>query len=528
MNTFYITLTSSIGVAIIFFVLQGRFFKETMFFATLYKDFFKRKNDLSYSTSILEIDREAVVQLDKVGIDNSDLNLLIDEINRYIIKTKGTTDFSIIQNKVERKIAMRRDQALAKLSFPTHLGLMGTFFGVFLGILTFLCGFDGMNGITDESIQNLLLGVLVSMSTSFLGLVFTTINNAKISEAQKYVEEMKNEFYDYVQTELMPFLDVSLVSAITKLHSTVDKFEPAFENVINRFQNTFDRCTNAFGETFEQNVKTVSAAVQVMGQNMDKINHNIQLQDHILNTLKSDQITRGMEKYIEAANHFASITQSLNKFEEARRMMLAATQEVINYQEQYNEMLTVPREVAIRINQILDRIKTFEENVNILGNQISHADLISGTEINAIKNIIKGLESKKKIADKFIELSDERLNALFNKQTEVIDKLNKRYETAIIDHMDGFAEMLEEQTKEIVKRQEDFKIALEEKFNIEDVRKEFSQLSNLKLLTEILNTLKSQTDNSDPVKSGALTKKLEEMSELLKKIEEKKTSVKLF
>ena len=58
---------------------------------------------------------------------------------------------------------------------------------------------------------------------------------------------------------------------------------------------------------------------------------------------------------------FASITKSLNKFEEARRMMLAATQEAINYQEQYNEMLTVPREVAVRINQILDRIKTFEE-----------------------------------------------------------------------------------------------------------------------------------------------------------------------
>lgn len=318
------------------------------------------------------------------------------------------------------------------------------------------------------------------------------------------------------------------------MHSTVDKFEPAFENIINKFQITFDRCTSAFGETFEQNVKIVSTAVQVMGQNMDKINRNTQLQDQILNTLKSDQITRGMEKYIEAANHFASITKSLNKFEEARRMMLAATQEAINYQEQYNEMLTVPREVAVRINQILDRIKTFEENVNNLGNQISHADLVSGTEINAIKNIINVLENKKKIADKFIELSDERLNAMFNKQTEVIDKLNKRYEAAIIDHMDGFAKMLEEQTNEVVKRQENFKAALEAKFNIEDIRKDFSQLSNLsqlanlKLLSEIFDTIKSHIDSSDPVKSVALTKKLEEMSDLLKKIEEKKTSIKLF
>lgn len=528
MNSFYITILISIVVAIIFFVIQGVFYKGTRKYTNLYKDFFKRKKDCSYSTFILEVSKETVVQLDKVGMDNSDLNLLIGEINHYISKTKGTTDFSIIQNKVERKIAMCRNQALAKLSFPTHLGLMGTFLGLFLGIITFLWGFDGVNGITDESIQNLLIGVLVSMSTSFIGLLLTTINSAGIGKAQKNVEETKNEFYDYVQTELMPSLDVSLVSAITKLHTTVDKFEPAFEKVINKFQVTFDRCTSAFGESFEQNVKTVSSAVRVMGQNMDKINHNIQLQEQVLNTLKSDQITRGMERYIEAANHFASITQSLNKFEEARRMMLAATQEVINYQEQYNEMLTVPREVAVRVNQILDRIKTFEKNVNNLGNQISQADLVSGTEINAIKNIINVLENKKKIADKFIELSDERLNAMFNKQTEVIDKLNKRYEAAIIDHMDGFAKMLEEQTKEIVKRQENFKAALEEKFNIEDIRKDFSQLANLKLLSEILNTIKSHIDNSDPVKSAALTKKLEEMSELLKKIEEKKTSVKLF
>lgn len=172
MNTFYITLAFSIGVTCVFFVLQWWFYKETKTFVTLYKDFFKRKNDYFYSTSSLEVGKENVVQLDEVGADNSDLNMLIGEINHYIAKTKGTTDFSIIQNKVERKIAMRRDQALAKLSFPTHLGLMGTFLGVFLGIITFLWGFDGVNGITDESIQNLLAGVLVSMSTSFFWFTF--------------------------------------------------------------------------------------------------------------------------------------------------------------------------------------------------------------------------------------------------------------------------------------------------------------------------------------------------------------------
>lgn len=123
---------------------------------------------------------------------------------------------------------------------------MGTFLGVFIGIFMFLQGFDGAGDVSDESIKNLLTGVLVSMSTSLVGLLLTTINNAKSGEARKNIEEDKNEFYDFVQTELMPALDVSMVLAITKLHETVDRFEPAFDRVINRFQDTFDRCTKGF------------------------------------------------------------------------------------------------------------------------------------------------------------------------------------------------------------------------------------------------------------------------------------------
>ena len=65
---------------------------------------------------------------------------------------------------------MRYDQTMAKLSFPTNIGLMGTFLGVFLGILMFVIGFSGSEELRDASISNLLIGVLISMSTSFIGL----------------------------------------------------------------------------------------------------------------------------------------------------------------------------------------------------------------------------------------------------------------------------------------------------------------------------------------------------------------------
>ena len=160
---------------------------------------------------MMSVEDELYPQLVEVGTPYSDFNELIKEINLYVIKTKGTTDFSVIQNKVERKLNMRFDQSMTHLSFPTYLGLMGTFLGVFLGITMFILGFDGAGNISDDSIKNLLSGVLVSMLIRLVGLVLTTINNAKAGDARAKIEEDKNDFFDYVQTELMPTLNVSLV-----------------------------------------------------------------------------------------------------------------------------------------------------------------------------------------------------------------------------------------------------------------------------------------------------------------------------
>ena len=485
-NSFYITVVFSIAVSLIFFTLQYRYFVETRKYCNLFYNFFYKENE--YEVIKEELDGNKVQQLKLVGEEGSDLNKLLSEVNHYVAKTKGTTDFAVIQNKVERMLSMRYEQSEAKLAFPTYLGLMGTFLGVLMGIFMFIWGFDGQGDVRDDAIKNLLIGVLVSMSTSFIGLLLTTINNAFISEAKKGVEEDKNEFYDFVQTELMPSLDVSLVAAISKLHNTVNQFEPAFNGVINRFQGTFDRCTRAFGESFERNVLTVSNAVKTMGENMDKINENIELQKSVLSNFKSDKVARGLEKYIEAADHFVGITKSLNKFEEARRMMLAATQEAINYQNQYADWLQIPREIAVRVNNILDRIKNFEENIERIGEKLAEREILGNDVVNAISDQVNAIEKKSKIADKYLQLADGQLEDLFKEQTAVIDQMNHRYRAAIQNHIDGFEEMMDE----LERRHSIFIDAMEEKLNINVIREDFS---NLKKLSAIFDEIKGISDD---------------------------------
>lgn len=512
MNTFYGTIIVSGITFLIFIFFQIKYFLEVRHYRNLFNNFFSKKEE--YSTYETVVNGESITQLKQVGADGSDLNTLIAEINHYVAKTKGTTDFAVIQNKVERKLNMRYDQSVAKLAFPTYLGLMGTFAGVFIGISMFIGGFDGAGDITDESIKNLLFGVLVSMSTSLIGLFLTTINNALAGESRKNIEENKNDFYDFVQTELMPSLDVSMVLAITRLHETVDRFEPAFDRVISRFQTTFDNCTRAFGDSFETNVRAVADAVDTMGRNMNKINENISLQQQLLATLKSQDLIKGMDKYIEAADHFVSITKSLDKFEEARRMMLAAAQEAINIQNSYYDSLQIPRQIAVECNKILDRIKTFEDNVNSTGESLKQTQLIGNGLIDTIEKQIDQIKKKDRVALKYFELSDDKLENIFRAQTNLIDKLNERYTSAIVGHIEGFEQMLKEQKDELKKRHEEFLEEVKVVVNVEEIHRDFS---NLRKLNEILDQLKRLT--TDPVKADELHKKLQKIQEEIAKID---------
>lgn len=503
----------SLVIVTICLVSQIYYFVDTYIHRRQFSAFFEKTGDFTVCQQ--QVGNVSFPQLELVGKENSDLNSLISEINVYLFKTKGTSDYEFIRNKVERKLKMRYDQSTVYLVFPTYLGLMGTFAGVFLGILMFLLSFDDGGNITDEAIGNLLNGVLVSMFTSFVGLLLSTVNNGKAGAARKRIEDEKNIFYDFIQTEVTKTANASLVAAISNLHDTVDRFEPAFTTVIEGFKSAFEECTKAFGDDFKENVQAVTKAVKVMGQNMDKINQNVELHQKLLSTIKSQDMVRGMDKYIEAANHFVGITKSLNKFEEARRMMLAAAQEAIEVQNTYNESLKIPMEVAIRINQILERIKDFENNLKQMGEALVKRDILGNDIVNTLQAQINAIKVKSKIADSFLELADGKLEDLYKEQTAVISNLNNRYQLAIERHIVNFDNMLDKQTAELETRHNEFLKAVEDRFSIEDVCQEFIKLRKLDAIDKRLSNIAASSVTSQQIQEsiGELRSQIDALKE---------------
>lgn len=438
-----------------------------------------------------------------ISIDNKETPFLKD-INSYLLKNNGTADFSIIQNKTERYVSMHHEKAVSLISFPVYLGLMGTFLGVLMGLLGFNDGQLGEQLVTDERIQQLIQGVVVSMSTSLWGLFLTTIANFYSAKVKSELNKRKQGFYNFLVEEVLPELGTSMVAVLGKLRTTINKFEPAFSAIINSFKETFETCTSQFGESFRENVSIVSNAVTVMGENMSLVNQNVYLQQQLLEALKTNETNQTLTKFIEASKNFERINYAISQLILVKDELVAKTEnlvlntgEIIKTQAEYKETMELPLNVAEKMNEILNRFSTFEESINGLGNCLNETQFFRYSEIKAIQAQIASINEKARIAEDFENIAEERLHEAYDAQVSQLQNIGRNYSEAIEAQKTSFDKVMTEMSQLIEKHKEVF-VSKMKLFVDENTL--YDGWSNLRHLTEIEMTIKQLSESVDGIK----------------------------
>lgn len=156
-------------------------------------------------------------------------------INTYLRKNKGAvSDFNLIKDIVERNCDTLEAEITSQTPLPLYLGLMGTVAGIILGLFTITLsgGFSNIENV----IEILMSDVAIAMIASFMGIGFTTLTLWKSKQCKVTVEANKNRFYTWIQTNLLPVISKSAVSAITLLQQNLTRFNDSFTGTVDRLE----------------------------------------------------------------------------------------------------------------------------------------------------------------------------------------------------------------------------------------------------------------------------------------------------
>lgn len=297
--------------------------------------FDKYLDSLSNDVRIIE-ESEDAEQVELLVIPNSTkanhshFSAVIKSTNAYLCKNKGASaDFGILKDTCERYLEKVDNEIGNLINVPLYIGLGGTFVGIIIGLwgIDFSATTEGTTKtISSDSIAQLLNGVIAAMFASLMGLAFTVINSALVYKPASYKNDTdKNHYYDFLQRELLPFLNIG-----------VSKSLGSFKDVLNHFIIKF-------------------------GENMDDykdsgqlLNENLQKQQTVLEEINKLSLTRTATKIAEVFADLKESAEHLEKFQA--------------YQRGLNNYVDKTEKVAHEMNIMIEQFKDFNINLKTISN----------------------------------------------------------------------------------------------------------------------------------------------------------------
>ncbi len=245
--------------------------------------------------------------------------------NVYLLKNKGTADFNILQDLTERRVAVLDGEIQSTTSLPLYIGLMGTFGGAILGLVSLVLG-DGR--FDDAAIAGFLRGIMVAMVGSLCGLGLTLWGNALYRTARRQAERLRNDYYSFLQVELLPILHSDMAGSLGTLKTVLDGFNVKFVNDI-----------QSIGPAFEQ-----------LRPLIDQIISSTEVQRRFLERLQGIGFTEMANASVAV---FDRMDRSAHLFED-----------FLVYQEKLNATLAAGGEVVRKVEGLLSRLTGLETGLN--------------------------------------------------------------------------------------------------------------------------------------------------------------------
>lgn len=309
---------------------------------------------------------------------------VVDETNAYLCKNVGTSaEFEILEDICERKIDAIETQIQNSLNIPLYLGLAGTFIGIIVGLGGIVFNIDSLfsGGLSTGPIQNLLLGVVIAMFASLIGLCLMTWNSAiEYKRALNTCYRDKNAYLDFIRRELMPNLSNSMAASLNSLKGVLGEFIGKFGRNLSDYANS-----------------------------AELLNDNIEKQHLLLVEINKMNQTKMAATIAKTFSDISEASESFNVFK--------------NYQQELNATVSNLETAMSKIDGIITSFDGFTNALNIVvENQGTATELQTQFKAAIEQHFPTGSEAREQWRQQFDELTTDA--------TEVSNELNKQLQAS--------------------------------------------------------------------------------------------------
>ncbi|GEM_PF-487849 len=316
---------------------------------------------------------------------------VIESLNIYLFKNNGgIADFNIVKDLVERNVSVEEDQIKENINKPLYLGLMATLIGIIIGLGSLFFKVKVSDPGAALELGDFLVAVCIAMFSSCLGLGITTfIGLNSFKDAKKQMEVRKNEFYNFIQTELLPAVSQDFGSSINRLTQSMQLFN-----------NDFTTNVSSLSDLFQRNYET------------------LKVQDVILDRLEKVNAKDFMELNATVLTRLERATAQFDRFN--------------LFIESLNSRLTETTDLSKALTQLMNRVNNFEGIAQKIDSRVEESNKI----IDSVNQHFQELERfEKRNAQMFLGMTDNmqdthkafenELKSSFRKVMTTIDQENE-------------------------------------------------------------------------------------------------------
>ena len=443
--------------------LQIFFFLKNLQRMKEFKDIFKEAD----SWNIL-YDEESHFVSSIAGKGNETFQAIKFSINKYLRSHTGSVvDFNLLKDAVDRHCDSVEEDINTQTPVPLYCGLAGTMIGVIIGLssllytnsITSLLGGNKAKNNTEivqqtkdseteadehisqaaDGVNDLLTGVAWAMLASILGIGLTTANSLFFKKYKLEEESGKNDFYAWMQSQLLPELPSDTSDILQKLVSN-----------LNRFNNVFSKNTKELGST------------------LSEVNRSYEIQADIIGYLQEMDIERVSAANILVLKELQGCTNELKEFQTYLKSVQGYTTSIQKFTELFNSE-------SERLH-VLEDIKTvFQGNKDLIAKDLtSSQDLLKESMTQMRCATEDSVEELRKALINEMDNFDKLNKQLESKFTEQLEKMPKLYES--LNSISKIPSKLEDLAQQLIKGNERTASALE--YKMDSFLSEISQHTN--------------------------------------------------